>query len=124
MKSYALKVLSKIFLLGLLMALIFLGIAILISSKKGYLLKDVLFIQGMIIIFIGILASITENPLGFSFLGLNQINTKFINNSNPEAKQMGKSKFKNPGKMTFNYTIATVSLIFSGITCVIINYII
>lgn len=57
------------------MALIFWGIAVLISTKTGYLLRYVLFIQGMIIIFLRILASIRENTLGFSLFGLGQINT-------------------------------------------------
>jgi hypothetical protein len=124
MKSYALKFLSKIFFFGVIMALIFVGIAVLISNKKGYLLRDVLFIQGMGIIFLGILASISENPLGFSLFGLGRINTQLINNVHPDATKMKESKFGNPTKITFNHTIATVSFIVSGIICVIVNYII
>ena len=122
MRSYALKVLSKIFFLGLIMAFIFIGIAILISNKKDYLLRDVLFIQGMGIIFLGILASISENPLGFSLFGTGRINTQIISTTNSEVAQMKGSKFSNPTKITFNHTIATASFIVSGIICVIVNY--
>lgn len=124
MKSYALKVLSKILFFGLIIAFIFIGVAILISNKKGYLLKDVLFIQGMGIIFLGILASISDNPLGFSLFGTGRINTQITSTANSEAAQMKGSKLNTPIKMIFNYTIATMSFIVSGIICVIVNYII
>lgn len=72
------KSVAKSAMLSVLFSLIILGIgyviAVLIANRSGYQLQDVLFVEGIIVIAIGLMLSMKGNPSGVSLQGLGQQN--------------------------------------------------
>ena len=123
MNKTLLKSLEKCILWGVIWAIILFIIANILVNLKGFLLKDVLFIEGIIFIMLGLFACIGGNPMGLSLQSMGQNNAQYTSNANLEVSKMesiNKSNFKN----TISVSINTVSLILAGIVCLIINYII
>ena len=123
MNKNLLKSLEKCILWGVIWSIILFIIANILVNLKGFLLKDVLFIEGIIFIMLGIFSCIGGNPMGLSLQSLGQNNAQYNTNANLEVSKMentNKSNFKN----TISISINTVSLILAGIACIITNYII
>lgn len=123
MNKTILKSLFKCILWGLVWTVILFILANILVSLKGFLLKDVLFIEGIIFIMLGIFSCIGGNPMGLSLQSLGQNNCQYNTNANLEVSKMensNKYKFKN----TISISTSSVSLILSGTVCILINYII
>lgn len=123
MNKTLLKSLEKCILWGVIWTIILFIIANILVNLKEFLLKDVLFIEGIIFIMLGLFACIGGNPMGLSLQSMGQNNAQYTTNANLEVSKMestNKSNFKN----TISVSINTVSLIFAGIVCIVINYII
>lgn len=123
MNKTLLKSLGKCILWGIIWTIVLFIIGNILVNLKGFLLKDVLFIEGIIFIMLGVFACIGGNPMGLSLQSLGQNNTQYNTNANLEVSKMentNKSNFKN----TISISINTVSLILAGIACIITNYII
>lgn len=123
MNKILLKSLGKCILWGIIWTIILFIIGNILVNLKGFLLKDVVFIEGIIFIMLGVFACISGNPMGLSLQSLGQNNTQYNTNANLEVSKIentNKSNFKN----TISISINTVSLILAGIACIIINYII
>ena len=123
MNKTLLKSLEKCILWGVIWTIILFIIANILVNLKGFLLKDVLFIEGIIFIMLGLFACIEGNPMGLSLQSMGQNNAQYTTNANLEVSRMenaNKSNLKN----TISVSINTVSLILAGIVCIVINYII
>ncbi|MDO5779293.1 MAG: hypothetical protein Q4Q02_02100 [Clostridium sp.] len=123
MNKTLLKSLEKCILWGVIWTIILFIIANILVSLKGFLLKDVLFIEGIIFIMLGLFTCIGGNPMGLSLQSLGQNNSQYTANANLEVSRIenaNKSNFKD----TISVSINTVSSMFAGIACIIINYII
>lgn len=59
-------------------------ITFIIEKLTKYLLNDILFIEGIILIISGFLFSGEENKMGISFQSMGQINFQYISNFNLE----------------------------------------
>lgn len=123
MDKSVLKTIVKCAVFGIIWAIILFGIALLITKVKGYELKDVLFIEGMLIVVAGVLSSVGGNPMGLSMQGLGQQNSQYIANANLEVTRMEKDKTKNI-KSTIRMGLSTFSLVFGGVLIIVINFII
>lgn len=124
MNKDTVKALIKCIGWGILWAVFLVIVALIISKTKGYFLKDVLFIEGIIFVILGIFASIGGNPMGLSLQSMGQNNTQFSASSNLEVSKMESEKTKGISKITIVSSVSTVSFIFAGIASIIINYII
>ena len=109
MNKTLLKSLEKCILWGVIWTIILFIIANILVNLKGFLLKDVLFIEG--------------NPMGLSLQSMGQNNAQYTANANLEVSKM-ESTNKSNLKNTISVSINTVSLILAGIVCIVINYII
>ena len=123
MNKTLLKALEKCILWGVIWAIILFIIANILVNLKGFLLKDVLFIEGIIFIMLGLFACIGGNPMGLSMQGLGQNNAQYIANANLEVSKMEKDKTNNI-KTTISAGLSTVSLIIGGLLVIAINFII
>lgn len=115
------KINMKLIIKLLLLVVLFLGLAFIISKVIGYGIKDVLFIEGIILILGGILSSINGNPKGLSIQGLGSINAQYISNANLEITKMEREKVNIKEELKFAFS--GIALIISGLVCVVINYI-
>ena len=91
-----------------------------VTSYKDY--ESVLFIEGLILIFVGIFASISGDPMGLSLQGLGQSNAQYIANANLEVSKMSREKVS--GKIDIGFALSTLSLVIGGILSAAITFII
>ena len=123
MDKSVLKTIGKCVIFGVIWAIILFGVALVIANFKGYELKNILFIEGIIFVMIGILSSIGGNPMGLSMQGLGQSNAQYIANGNLEVAKMEKDKTKSV-KTTVSIGLSTVSLVIGGVLVITLNFII
>lgn len=109
---------------GIMWSVILVIIALVIVNKTSYNMKDVLFIEGGIVIILGVLSSISGNSTGLSLQALGQNNAQYVSNANLEISRMEKEKNINSIKNEFKSSVNMVSLIIGGAVCIIINFII
>lgn len=123
MDKSVLKTLGKCILFGLVWAILLFGIAVAITNYKGYNFKDVLFVEGMLMVIVGCLSAVGGNPMGLSMQGLGQVNAQYIANANLEITKMERDKTKNI-KSYISFGLSTVSFITGAIFIVILAFII
>lgn len=114
--------LFKTLLFGIAWAVIAFIIAIILVKSKKYNLKDVLFIEGIILIAISILSAIGGNSTGLSLQGFGTNNASLTSYANLEITK--REREKNPMKQTLSFGLSSFSLICGGVLLIILNYII
>lgn len=112
--------LLKTLLFGVVWSVIGFIVAIVFVKTKHYILKDVLFIEGIILIAISILSSIGGNPTGLSLQSFG--NPSLSSFANLEVTKHEKEK--NPMKQTLSFGFSTISLAFGGLLLIFINFVI
>ena len=90
----------------------------------NYNFKDVLFVEGMVVIILGIFSGISGNSTGLSLQGMGQNNAQYVSNVNLETLKMEKEKTKNNLTPNISIGLNMVSLIIGGAICIIIEFII
>jgi len=124
MDKSQIKSLIKCVVWGIIWSIILVLIGLGIVNFTTHNLKDVLFIEGIILVIFGISSFLGGNPTGLSLQGLGQTNAQYIANANLEVTRMEKEKTTTTIKNSFKTIINTVSLIIGGLICIIINFII
>ncbi|GAA0071173.1 hypothetical protein UT300003_26970 [Clostridium sardiniense] len=124
MDKIQVKSLIKCVIWGIVWAAILFVAAIVISKYTEHVFKDVLFIEGIIFVIIGIFSCVGGDPMGVSLQGLGQNNAQYIGSANLEISKMEKDRGRNRFKTTISASISMISLIIGGILCIIINFII
>lgn len=123
MKDKRLVILLKSLIWGLMWLIIASLIGFIInSSMSSRSFQDILFIEGLLLIFIGIFASISGDPRGVSMQGLGQNNAQYINNANLEVSRMEQEKVHI--KTDIKFALSTFSLVIGGILSVVVTFII
>ena len=97
-------------------------IAFILVNIKGYILKDALLIESIIFVVLGGFASISGNPKGLSIKAMGQSNSQYSSNANLEITRMESEKTKNYIEITVKNGTGGISLLFSGIVCMIISF--
>lgn len=120
MNKHLLLTLFKTLISGIVWTVIGLIVAIIFVKTKQYILKDVLFIEGIVLITISILSSIGGNPSGLSMQNFG--NPSLSTFSNLEVTK--RERERNPMKQTLSLGFSTVSLIFGGLILIALNFII
>jgi cobalamin biosynthesis protein CobD/CbiB len=109
---------------GILWSIIFILIGFIIANFTPYILKDVLFVEGMLIVIVAASSSISGNPLGLSLQALGQNSAQYVANANLEAMKMEKQKQYDNFKTGLRSSLNAVSLIIGGVICIVINFMI
>lgn len=109
---------------GIILAIIFILIGIFISNFSGYILKDILFIEGIISVIIGVFSLTSGNSMGLSMQSLGQSNSQYVSNSNLEVTKMEKERKHNSigGNVKDSFNIISLNL--GGIICLIASFIV
>ncbi len=95
-----------------------------IVNFTSYSLKDVLFVEGIVLVALGALSSIGGNPKGLSLQALGQDNAQYVANANLEVTKMEKQMHHNNIKTNLRSSFNIISLIIGGAISIIINFII
>lgn len=124
MSKSLLKSIGTFIILSMLLSAFLFIIAFILVNVKGYILKDVLLIESIIFVVLGGFASISGNPKGLSIESMGQSNAQYSGNANLEITRMENEKTKNDVKIIVNNGIGRISLLFSGIVCMIISFLV
>lgn len=121
MDKSILKNIGKCAIFCIIWAIILFGVAAAITTFKGYALKDILFVEGIIFVIIGVFSLLEGNPMGLSIQGLGQNNSQYISNANLEVAKIEKNKnTKNSIRLGLN----AVALVIGGVLILLISFII
>lgn len=124
MDNYKIKLFLKFVLFGVIWALISAGIGLLISEFTDYNFRDVFFVEGMVLIIIGIFSSIGGKLTGLP-LQLKSLNPQYVTNGYLQMKDIEKKeKNSDVRKMNISIGISGIALIVGGVICMIINFVI
>ena len=91
-----------------------------VTSNKSF--ENALFIEGLIMIFVGIATSISGDPMGTSLQALGENNAQYMAIANLEVSKMEKKKSN--VKRNIAFALSTFSLLIGGILSVIVTFII
>ena len=114
MKDNRINLVIKSFLWGIA----WFGVAVLIGfiiTKVTYYknFENILFIEGIILVFVGIFASISGDPMGLSMQGLGQNSAQYSASANLEVTKMEREKSNR--KLDVALAVSTFSLILGGV---------
>lgn len=123
MDKDVLKTIGKCAVFGIGWAILLLVVAIVITNNKGYNFKDVLFVEGILIVIVGCLSAVGGNPMGLSLNGLGEESAQYIAYSNLEITKMEKEKTKNI-KSYVSFGLSTVSFITGAVLVVMVSFLI
>lgn len=118
------KSLIKCITWGIIWAVILFVVAAILVETKNYLLKDVLFIEGIIFVMIGVFDSIGGNPMGLTLQSMGQSNAQYTSTASLEAAKTEEEKTKTRLKTTISSSVNSISLIIAGIVTILINFLI
>lgn len=124
MKNEKIKLFLKCVLFGVIWAFISFGISLIINKFMDYSIKDIFFVEGIILIMIGIFSSIGGDPMGLSLQSLGNSNAQYVSNANLKVAEIEKKINKSEArKVTISTSLSGFSLIVGGAICIIINHI-
>lgn len=115
------KRLLKCGLFGLLWFIILVILALLIVNFKKYNFNHVLFIEGMILVVIGVLSSLGGNPMGLSLQSLGQMNSQYVANANLEVSK--REKRKTSLKTTLSISLSMAAFVIGGLISLLASFI-
>lgn len=125
MNNNILKIIYKCIAWSILILSLILISAYAIAQHNNYLYANVLFIESIICIMIGIFASISSgNPLSLSFQTIEQNNSQFKALETLQSTDTEEAKTKTLDNITIVSNISTISLIISGLLGIILSYLI
>jgi len=101
-------------LLGLGVAAIGYAAAILIASRSSFIMTNIVFIEGIVALILGLMMSMKGNPSGTNLQGLGMPNANQISNLNMEATRTEREQ-TDYGNNFLKHAIVEFSLVSAGV---------
>lgn len=117
------KTLSKFIIICIISLMVSFSLGQVISSFQGYSFQDVLFVEGIIILMVGIFSSIGGNPMSLSLQDFGQINPQWVANISLETNEIDRRRIIDSCKVNINIDITTISLAIGGLISLLISFI-
>lgn len=117
--SKSLKKFISIFITNLVSVLLIGG---LISNLKGFQLKDVLFVEGILVLMMGVFSSIGVNTEGLSLREFVQINPQCVTNIVLESNSLEKERVVSASNIQINMDLVSTAITLGAIVSLIISY--
>ncbi len=80
MKNASVKITLKLFICGMLWSILTLAIAGIFTPLTNFFFKDIIFVEGLIMLLMSITSAINSKSLGMSYYILNEIYSKYMDN--------------------------------------------
>lgn len=93
----------------------------LISSFNGYHFRDVIFVEGILVLMIGIFSAIGGNPMSLSLQDFGQINPQWLANISLETNEIDRRRIVDSCKVIINIDIINLSLVIGGFIVLVIS---
>lgn len=118
---------GKLILKSIIWGIAWFGVAsivglVIVKLAKDKSFENILFIEGIVLIFVGIFASISGDPIGLSLQGAGQNSAQYLSNANLEITKMEREKTNR--KLDIALAVSTFSLIIGGAISIIFTFII
>lgn len=128
MLKLAMKTVRNILFISVVMVTLAYIIGLVISNNSQYILKDVLFVEGIILTFIGLFSMMSGNPSGVNLTGLGNQNGQYFSNINLEVTKIERQStnfFKN-FKMhsVFELAKSSVTVVVSGVCIILLSLVV
>ncbi|SHI93298.1 hypothetical protein SAMN02745163_01049 [Clostridium cavendishii DSM 21758] len=120
MGKFNFGVLIKCIIFGVVWALILSLVGLCIKNFTNYSFKDILFLEGLIVILLSGMALVSGGSMGESFKILGEMNTE---RPNLELKRFEDEKTKNIFKRTLSIERNSLSIIIGAFICFIISFV-
>jgi hypothetical protein len=110
---------------GLILMGIGIGVAILIANKSSNSLPDVMFMEGIVVLVIGILASMKGNPSGGNISRVGMNNPNLVNFMDLETTRIEREttnyydEFRKHAIVEFGFS--SITLIFGGVFLILVS---
>lgn len=121
MEEGSIKNVIKCVFFGVIWSILIVIISVIITEFKEYIFNDVIFVQGMILIVVGLLSSMGGNPMGLSIEGIGSQSAQYITNANLEVTKYEKERLNI--KTTITIGLSGASLVVGGLLSIIISFI-
>ncbi|WP_196000215.1 hypothetical protein [Clostridium sp. 1001271B_151109_B4] len=116
---------GKCMLYAVILSAVLILTALVITKTAMCPLNDVLFMEGILFVMLGIFSSIGGNPIGLSFQVTEQNNAQYLAKFDNESFELEKKNEELPKiETTINISTTMISLVIAGVVCILINYII
>lgn len=122
MNSNFLKKVLILIVTSMICSCIIMFIGYLISLFTIFLLKDILFLEGILIIILVILISISGKPLGLSMQAFGSNNAQYVGIANLKVTEKENEILKNKDSFNINFDFNSISIIIGAIFTLIICY--
>lgn len=118
------KSIGKSLLFSLIWTIIFCIIAWIITYFTKYNLEDVLFVEGIFIVILGLSVTVKSDSSGLSLRGLGQSNAQYLASFNLEITRKVNDNLKGNAAAMFRYSFNGIILIIAGLLCIMVSFII
>ncbi|MCR1949659.1 MULTISPECIES: hypothetical protein [Clostridium] len=115
------KTLSKFITIFIISLIVSFSLGEIISNFKGYNFRDVLFVEGIIILMMGIFSAVGGNPMSLSLQDFGRINPQWLANISLETNEIDRRRIIDSCKVNINIDITTVSLVIGGLISSLIS---
>lgn len=115
------KTLLRCIVFGFIWIAITAGVGMLIVDLAGYNFKDVMFIEGIVLVILGLFASVSGNPMGLCIQALGNSNSQYVANTNLQIAKVDLERKTNI-KTTIKMSISTVALVMGGILSILVSF--
>lgn len=117
------KNLSKFITICIISLMVTFSLGEIISSFQGYNFRDVIFVEGIIILMMGIFSAVGGNPMSLSLQDFGQINPQWLANISLETNEIDRRRIIDSCKVNINIDITTISLVIVGSISLLISFI-
>ncbi len=121
MRNVSIKITIKLFIYGILWSIIALAIAKIFTPITNFHFKDIIFVEGLLMLLLSITSAINSKTLGMSFYILNQIHSKYITNHN--FKKQDHEIFTAFNNVNFHLFLNWISIALGGFINILLIFI-
>jgi hypothetical protein len=120
-----LKRIGLAILFGLIIFAIGFGLAILIRNRSNYVLSDILFVEGLIVVILSLMMSMKGNPSGASLSGMGQQNATQLSFYLNEVTRIEREQTDYYKKFlqhaTLEITLVNISFLLGGVMLILFS---
>ena len=121
MRNISVKTTLKLFIYGVLWSILTLIIANIFTPLTNFYFKDIVFIEGLLMLVMSITSAINSKTLGMSFYILNQIHSKYINNR--DFKKEEDKIFNTFNSINFHLFLNWISIAIGGFINILLIFV-
>jgi hypothetical protein len=122
MKNASVKITLKLFIYGVLWSILTLAIAGIFTPLTNFFFKDIIFVEGLLMLVISITSAINSKSLGMSFYILNEMHSKYIDNKDFTKEE--NNIFNTLNNINFHIFLNWISIAIGGFIDILLIFLV